>query len=41
MFYLQKSFSHNPLKMTKKYCSLLTEDLQAIHWKFSLLSASV
>jgi integrase/recombinase XerD len=36
---LQKVLGHSSLEMTKKYCSLLTEDLQAIHSKVSLLSA--
>lgn len=38
-FHLQKVLGHSSLEMTKKYCSLLTEDLQRIHQQVSLLSA--
>ena len=37
-FHLQKVLGHSSLEMTKKYCSLLTEDLQRIHQQVSLLS---
>jgi len=38
VFALQRCLGHTDLTMTKKYVSLLTEDLQAIHAKVSLLS---
>lgn len=39
-FHLQKVLGHSSLEMTKKYCSLLTEDLQRIHQQVSLLTSS-
>ncbi len=38
VFHLQKVLGHSSLDMTKKYCSLLTEDLQRIHQQVSLLN---
>ncbi len=41
VFHLQKTLGHSDLAMTRKYANLLTEDLQKIHQKVSLLSAAV
>jgi integrase/recombinase XerD len=38
VFHLQKVLGHTTLDMTKRYASLVTSDLQAIHEKVSLLS---
>lgn len=38
VFHLQKVLGHSSLEMTRRYASLLTEDLQAVHEKVSLLS---
>lgn len=35
---LQKTLGHSDLAMTRKYANLLTEDLQKVHQKVSLLS---
>jgi site-specific recombinase XerD len=37
VFHLQKILGHTTLEMTRKYCNLMTEDLQAVHSKLSLL----
>jgi site-specific recombinase XerD len=39
VFHLQKVLGHSTLEMTRRYANLLTEDLQAIHQKISLLAA--
>jgi len=39
VFHLQKVLGHSTLEMTRRYANLLTEDLQAIHQKVSLLAA--
>jgi integrase/recombinase XerD len=41
VFHLQKTLGHSDLAMTRKYANLLTEDLQKIHQKVSLLSAAL
>jgi len=38
VFHLQKCLGHSSLEMTKRYANLLTEDLQAVHPKVSLLA---
>jgi integrase len=38
VFHLQKVLGHSTLEMTRRYANLLTEDLQAIHQKISLLA---
>jgi len=38
VFHLQKCLGHNSLEMTRRYSNLLTEDLQAVHQRVSLLS---
>ena len=38
VFHLQKSLGHSDLGMTRRYANLLTDDLQAVHPKVSLLS---
>ncbi len=38
VFHLQKILGHSTLEMTRRYCNLMTEDLQAVHSKLSLLS---
>jgi integrase/recombinase XerD len=38
VFHLQKVLGHSSLEMTRRYTSLLTKDLQAVHEKLSLLS---
>ena len=37
VFHLQKMLGHSTLEMTRRYANLMTEDLQAIHQKVSLL----
>lgn len=37
VFHLQKCLGHSTLEMTRRYANLMTEDLQAIHEKISLL----
>jgi integrase/recombinase XerD len=39
VFHLQKVLGHSSLEMTRRYANLMTEDLQAMHQKVSLLSA--
>jgi integrase/recombinase XerD len=39
VFHLQKVLGHSSLEMTRRYANLLTEDLQAMHQKCSLLAA--
>jgi integrase/recombinase XerD len=39
VFHLQKVLGHSTLEMTRRYANLLTEDLQAVHQKISLLVA--
>jgi integrase/recombinase XerD len=39
VFHLQKVLGHSSLEMTRRYANLLTEDLQAIHERISLLAA--
>lgn len=39
VFHLQKMLGHSSLEMTRRYANLMTEDLQAVHQKISLLSA--
>ena len=41
VFHLQKVLGHSSLEMTRKYVNLLTEDLQQIHQKVSLLSTAM
>jgi integrase/recombinase XerD len=38
VFHLQKCLGHSTLEMTRRYSNLLTEDLQAVHQRVSLLS---
>lgn len=38
VFHLQKMLGHSTLEMTRRYANLMTEDLQQIHQKVSLLS---
>jgi integrase/recombinase XerD len=38
VFHLQKCLGHSSLEMTRRYANLMTEDLQAIHERVSLLS---
>jgi integrase/recombinase XerD len=38
VFHLQKVLGHSTLEMTRRYANLLTEDLQAVHQKISLLA---
>lgn len=40
VFHLQKTLGHSSLEMTRRYVNLLTEDLQQVHQKISLLSAA-
>jgi len=40
VFHLQKMLGHSTLDMTRRYANLLTEDLQAIHERVSLLCSS-
>lgn len=37
VFHLQKMLGHSSLEMTRRYANLMTEDLQAVHQKLSLL----
>ena len=38
VFHLQKVLGHSTLEMTRRYANLMTEDLQAIHQKVTLLA---
>ncbi len=38
VFHLQKVLGHSTLEMTRRYANLMTEDLQAVHLKISLLA---
>lgn len=38
VFHLQKVLGHATLEMTRRYANLLTEDLQAVHQRLSLLA---
>lgn len=38
VFHLQKVLGHSSLEMTRRYANLVTEDLQAVHERVSLLS---
>jgi len=38
VFHLQKVLGHSTLEMTRRYANLMTEDLQAVHERISLLS---
>jgi integrase/recombinase XerD len=38
VFHLQKVLGHSTLEMTRRYASLGTADLQAMHERVSLLS---
>lgn len=38
VFHLQKVLGHSSLEMTRRYANLMTEDLQAIHQRISLLA---
>jgi integrase/recombinase XerD len=37
VFHLQKVLGHSTLEMTRRYANLMTEDLQAVHHRLSLL----
>jgi integrase/recombinase XerD len=39
VFHLQKALGHATLEMTRRYVNLLTEDLQAVHERISILKA--
>jgi integrase/recombinase XerD len=39
-FHLQKVLGHSTLEMTRRYVNLLTEDLQAVHERVSLLASA-
>jgi integrase/recombinase XerD len=39
VFHLQKVLGHSSLEMTRRYANLVTEDLQAVHERLSLLSS--
>ena len=39
VFHLQKVLGHSTLEMTRRYANLMTEDLQAVHERISLLSS--
>ena len=39
VFHLQKALGHTSLEMSRRYANLMTEDLQAVHQKISLLAA--
>ena len=41
VFHLQKVLGHSTLEMTRRYANLMTEDLQAVHERVSLLSSAV
>jgi integrase/recombinase XerD len=38
VFHLQKVLGHSSLEMTRRYANLMTEDLQAVHERVSILS---
>lgn len=38
VFHLQNVLGHSTLEMTRRYANLMTEDLQAVHQRLSLLS---
>ncbi|MGC2476639.1 MAG: tyrosine-type recombinase/integrase [Candidatus Sulfotelmatobacter sp.] len=38
VFHLQKCLGHSTLEMTRRYANLMTEDLQAVHERVSLLA---
>jgi integrase/recombinase XerD len=38
VFHLQKCLGHSTLEMTRRYANLMTEDLQAVHERISLLA---
>jgi integrase/recombinase XerD len=38
VFYLQKVLGHSSLEMTRRYANLVTEDLQKMHERVSLLT---
>jgi integrase/recombinase XerD len=40
VFHLQKVLGHSSLEMTRRYCNMTTQDLQAVHERVSLLSRS-
>lgn len=40
VFHLQKVLGHSSLEMTRRYANLMTEDLQAVHERVSLLSSA-
>jgi integrase/recombinase XerD len=40
VFHLQKCLGHSTLEMTRRYANLMTEDLQAVHERVSLLSSA-
>ena len=40
VFHLQKCLGHSTLEMTRRYANLMTEDLQAVHERISLLSVA-
>jgi integrase/recombinase XerD len=40
VFHLQKVLGHSSLEMTRRYCNMITQDLQAVHERVSLLSRS-
>lgn len=40
VFHLQKCLGHSTLEMTRRYANLMTEDLQAVHQRISLLSSA-
>lgn len=39
VFHLQKVLGHSTLEMTRRYANLMTEDLQAVHQRISLLAS--
>ena len=39
VFHLQKVLGHSSLEMSRRYANLMTEDLQAIHERVSLLTS--
>ena len=39
VFHLQKCLGHSSLEMTRRYANLMTEDLQAVHERVTLLRA--
>jgi integrase/recombinase XerD len=39
VFHLQKVLGHSTLEMTRRYANLMTEDLQAVHQRLTLLSS--